>query len=491
MIAEIMRQAGLNGFHSDIVVHREELIDQSEEKIIAQTGIKPGIVWQNRREWDSPIRILSHGTLAAMESLPEHIRKPDILFLDEAHHGTAPGWKHAIKLLHPKWLIGMTATPFRNDREPLVPDPFGTVIRTIQPQELIDIGVLVPPIVVSPGISDNYGEPQPISQASNLPGIYVEAIKYAIARGRTKIILFTSSNGKFTPTQVALKTSIELETAGIQSGTITEECSSRERKRITGSFEKMPTSVLLSYMTLTEGFDSKCVDCVILGRNSRSESTIIQMIGRGLREYPGKTSCLVLNFTGRKDINNIINYWRLDSDPKSEKEEREKRNRDPSEKELDDLTAAFPKVISAMASANIEYPWFQPYEKRRLRALCLWNPDNPDMGNTYVCVEPTSKNKWQVSRVKIPRQKRSRITTISKAGLSSQEAADAVNGMIGEKARAYNRNAQWRRQAATDKQKRTWNMIHDTDPPENLTRGDASDAISLVTFTARVSPKLV
>ena len=490
MLAEIVRQSGINGYLSDIVVHREELIEQTQKTIMAQTGVKAGIIWQNRREWDQPIRIISHGTISVMDDLPAGVRLPHLLFLDEAHHGAAPGWRHTVDILDPWWLIGFTATPFRYDKTPLVPNPFAEVIRTISPQELIDLGVLVPPIVVSPSVSDSYGQPQPINQAANLPGIYLDAIRYAIGRGRTKIILFTSSNGKKTPTEVAELTRRKLEKAGISCGVIGEESSSKERKRITESFEKLPTAVLINYMTLTEGFDSKCVDCVILGRQTRAESTLIQMIGRGLREHPGKTSCLVINFTGRQDINDIINYWRLDGD-KKQTTQREARQRQPSEEQLDELTTQFPSMISAIGNTQIEYPWLQPFPKRRLRTICMWNPEKPAQGDTYICVEPTKKSQWQVSRVRVPNRRSDKVKCISRSGMSSQNAAEAVRALIGNQHRMFSRNARWRNQPATERQRKTWQSIHDTDPPENLTRGDASDAISLITFQERVSQKLV
>ena len=48
----------------------------------------------------------------------------------------------------------------------------------------------------------------------------------------------------------------------------------------------------------TEGFNAKCVDCIVLLRPTLSAGLFSQMVGRGLRLYPGKTDCLVLDFAG-------------------------------------------------------------------------------------------------------------------------------------------------------------------------------------------------
>ena len=121
----------------------------------------------------------------------------------------------------------------------------------------------------------------------------------------------------------------------------------------------------------------------------------------------------------------------------------------------------------------------------------MWNPDRTNQSDSYICVEPTTRNQWQVTQVRLPKGTGGNVHTINRSGLSSQEAAQAVHTLIGEQRYLFNRNANWRRQPATDPQRRTWQAIHETDPPDNLTRGDASDAISLLTFQKKVSPKLV
>ena len=95
MLAEMAREAVLRGYRCDVVVHREELIRQSVEKLRDQTGIEPGVVWQGRREWEAPIRVLAHGTVTRYQELPPEAHRAEILFLDEAHHATAPGWRSA------------------------------------------------------------------------------------------------------------------------------------------------------------------------------------------------------------------------------------------------------------------------------------------------------------------------------------------------------------------------------------------------------------
>jgi len=60
-------------------------------------------------------------------------------------------------------------------------------------------------------------------------------------------------------------------------------------------FRRQELSVLVNCGVFTEGTDIPCVDCVILARATRSETLFQQMVGRGLRQHPGKDSCLVID----------------------------------------------------------------------------------------------------------------------------------------------------------------------------------------------------
>ena len=77
---------------------------------------------------------------------------------------------------------------------------------------------------------------------------------------------------------------------------------SRERSRVT-AFACGEIRVITNVAVLTEGWDHPPTSCVVLLRTSSYKSTMIQMVGRGLRtvdpeEHPGvvKTDCVVLDF---------------------------------------------------------------------------------------------------------------------------------------------------------------------------------------------------
>ena len=468
-----------------LLVHRQELVSQSEEKIIRQTGIKPGVVWQGRREWEQPITIMAQDTISGLE-IPPWL-KLYLLMVDEAHHAVAPGWIRTVERLNPEKLLGFTATPFRQDREPLSPHPFAMVIRPVTPMELIERKLLCPAVIESPVIHDRNGEPQPINQAFNPEEIYLQAVKYALAQGRTRILLYASQTRTSSPVQVIRKTVDLLQAAGINTGGIFQNLSTKRRRATLARFQDSASaSVLVNYMALTEGTDLPHVDCIVIGRHTASESTIIQMIGRGLRTHEEKEDCLVLEYTERPDMNEIIHYWRLDSpEPEQEKAKRE-RVKSNTAVELENMVTQFPRQISQMDQTRVQYPWFRPFGDRPLMALPLWSKEGE--AGRYITVEPLRRGGWRVSTIILlnrgPAPVMREQSTLDKA----DDAAIRVRMALGQMAPMLRRQAPWRQKPASTSQLRTLRQLNldKTQDPDEITAGEVWDSISRERFRRRV-----
>ena len=491
VLAEIMARAHRKNHRVALLVHRQELVNQSCEKISRQTGQEPGVVWQSRREWNAPLLVLAQSSLTGHE-IPPAVQGLPLLIIDEAHHTVAPGWLNTLAQIRPRYLLGFSATPFRQDREPLSPEPFAQVTRPVTPHQLIEAGILTPAVIESPIIFDHYGNPQPINQASNIEYIYRQAVRYALARGRSKIILYVSSTREDTPLQVVDKTTAALRADGISAFSIDENFSSRQRDATLTQFQTAPgASVLVNYLTLTEGADLPYVDCVIIGRHTDSESTIIQMIGRGLRKHPAKKDCLVLNYTNRTDIDDIIHYWRLDGLKGGVGQEPKKRGPRLSHDELTELTTEFPNRLSPLDVARIHYPWFTPFPKRPLLALALWSgPEDPF---TYITVEPTPDGACKVSTIFLQNEGPSQLRRQQTVAPTVDDAATLVRIALKDQAPHLQRNAHWRLNPASEAQRYTWKRLHPGAllDPNTLTSGEASDAIAQERFQRRVNPQLV
>jgi hypothetical protein len=80
-----------------------------------------------------------------------------------------------------------------------------------------------------------------------------------------------------------------------------------QRKKVLNSFSKANIQVVSSCGVLTEGFDEPSIQAIVMARPTKSKGLYIQMAGRGLRKHPGKTDCLILDFTDQyHNLNSII-----------------------------------------------------------------------------------------------------------------------------------------------------------------------------------------
>ncbi len=82
---------------------------------------------------------------------------------------------------------------------------------------------------------------------------------------------------------------------GIDAQYITGSTKKRIRGERLDAFRDRKFPVLLNCGVFTEGTDIPNIDCVLLARPTKSRNLLVQMIGRGMRLYPGKDNCHVID----------------------------------------------------------------------------------------------------------------------------------------------------------------------------------------------------
>ena len=83
---------------------------------------------------------------------------------------------------------------------------------------------------------------------------------------------------------------------GIKSKLLTGETPGDERRQILADFESGELNVICNVGVLTEGWDAPKSDCIAMLRPTQSLGMYVQMCGRGMRVYPGKENCLLLDY---------------------------------------------------------------------------------------------------------------------------------------------------------------------------------------------------
>ncbi|CAH0048828.1 unnamed protein product, partial [Clonostachys solani] len=83
---------------------------------------------------------------------------------------------------------------------------------------------------------------------------------------------------------------------GFDARCVTGDTPKVERGQILEDFKNGRFPVLLNCGVFTEGTDIPNVDCIVLGRPTRSKNLLVQMIGRGMRLHAGKKNCHIIDF---------------------------------------------------------------------------------------------------------------------------------------------------------------------------------------------------
>ena len=294
-----------------ILAHQSTLIKQNCEKVRSFCADKSvGIYCAELDEKNTTAQII----LASRDSLA---RKPDIcgkfglVLLDEAHLASEElekpksqyGKIFCAQNLETLFCVGFTATPWRLKSGNIWGEErfFKKCVYNIGTDFLISQGFLSAysypksKTVIDPGsIKKTAGD----FNLGELETCSIKVVEQSLAEwhfkaaGRDLTLFFCV--GKAHAKLVAEKLQKYLPAEAIQyiDGE-TEE----KTDLIAGLSKNTKIKAIVSIAVLTTGTDIPRIDCICMLRATQSVTLFIQCVGRGLRLHPGKTDCLILDFT--------------------------------------------------------------------------------------------------------------------------------------------------------------------------------------------------
>jgi DNA repair protein RadD len=300
------------GTKACVLAHRDELTSQNAAKFSrVNPNIATSIYDAQEKSWAGQATFAMVQTLGRESNL-KLMPKLDLLVIDEAHHAAAPTYRRIIDSVRDSnpdvAIFGVTATPNRGDNKALRP-VFSNVSDQITLAELIQSGHLVPPrtYVVDVGTQSELSQVKRTADDFDMSAVDAIMNKAPITEAvirHWKEKAHDRSTVVFCSTIRHAKNVAEaFSSSGVNAEVIHGELSSEARKAALSRFESGESQVVVNVAVLTEGWDYPPTSCVILLRPSSYKSTLIQMIGRGLRtidpnEHPGvvKSDCVVLDF---------------------------------------------------------------------------------------------------------------------------------------------------------------------------------------------------
>ena len=233
-----------------------------------------------------------------------------VVVIDECHHIEAATFKKFVEVIKPKYLLGLTATPERADGKSILQHfdnrPDGTPAAQLRLWQALDDQLLAPfeYYACDDGIDYSHIPWKRAGETAALDNLLTgnDVRAKAIIRAWDRLV----ANPKACKTLVfcvsvahAEFMERKLKEFGIVAKKVTGQSSAEERANIPRQLEKGEFEAVVTVDLYNEGIDLPFVDTLLLLRPTQSISLFQQQIGRGLRHFQGKESCLVLDFVGQ------------------------------------------------------------------------------------------------------------------------------------------------------------------------------------------------
>lgn len=533
-----------------VIAHREELLDQAAAKIAANN---PGLMvmveqGERRASTYADVIVASIQTLSAMKfrRLERFISRFNfrIVVVDEAHHSAADTYRGALIKLGflppaeagtddnnfeaPKYedvalmekalvgwdkvaprdrvLVGVTATPNRSDAIGLG-CVFQSLVYSYGLKEAIRDGWLVPlePWTVETDTSlddvrlnrGDFNQRELADAVNNARRNQLALAAYREYADGVPTIAFTVDVAH------AHDAAKVFQDGGYRALAISGETPKEDRRMALEQFQNGQVDQLFNCMVLTEGTDLPRAACILHLKPTKSATLYEQMTGRGLRLFPGKEKCIVI------DLVDVARRHSLQAAPvlyglppglavkgkKLEQVEEELEAFAAKGMDLEKILEGKHLTLEQLSAIASTFDiWTVPELGAFGNGRALnWMKSGENVyrleypwadGKEVVTVSSDLVGKWSVSLTMRPADHSpARQRTIAAGVLDADAAAGLAESFILQERRSVtklkDKDAPWRSRPASPKQLGLLKRLRVPNIPANCTMGQASDLIDL------------
>jgi DNA repair protein RadD len=292
--AHILSGATDRGLRSVFLAHRRELVHQASARLSAE-GVSHGVILAGEPATGAAVQVASVQTIVRRTVDPV-----EFVFVDECHHTPATSYRRILDALRPRWVVGLSATPYRTDGRGLG-DDFDALVRGPSTEDLTRDGWLAPCDVYSvPGPSMGGARrtggdwsPSDLSARCDRPEIVGDLLEHWRRLGRDlPTVAFAVS------VDHATRIAETFGAAGVPAALLTGTTPHGERARVLEALATGSVRVVANCAVLTEGWDCPVAACALVARPTLSRGLWRQMVGRVLRTAPGKARAVILDHGG-------------------------------------------------------------------------------------------------------------------------------------------------------------------------------------------------
>ena len=222
----------------------------------------------------------------------------DYIVIDEAHHSASNSHSKIINYFKPKFLLGLTATPYRMDGKDIFEYFDHNIAYEITLQKALEQNLLSPFRYF--GISDKYYVKENDFSIERVKYIYNKLQYYGACNNVVAGLIFVSN------VTAAKLLQAKLNDLGLKTYALSGNDSQFIREEKIKLLELHQLDYIITCDIFNEGVDLPFINQVVLLRETKSITIFVQQLGRGLRKFSEKSYLTVIDFVANYNNNYLI-----------------------------------------------------------------------------------------------------------------------------------------------------------------------------------------
>ena len=307
------------------IAHRVELLYQARRSFAEVMPERTGGIYDGQtKERQADSVFASIYTLSIKRQLDRF--RPDefdLIIVDEFHHAAANTYRRVLAYFQPAFLLGITATPYRTDGKDVYAICDGNVAFQLDFLEAVQRGWLAPFRYY--GVYDDTD----YSQITWLGTHYdEEELLQAQLKEELAVKIFAAWNKHKQTRTLAFCSSIRqadflrkfFQDQGVRALSLHSRTREMSRSEAIRRLEKGELEIIFSVDLFNEGTDIPSVDTLLFVRPTESLTIFTQQVGRGLRLFPSKEYCTIIDLIGNyrnADVKLSLFDTRMDTEKKN------------------------------------------------------------------------------------------------------------------------------------------------------------------------------
>lgn len=290
-----------------ILVHRQPLLEQWKERISSFLKIpikEIGTLSGSKKKMTGKIDVGMLQTIANLDDFTEIIEKYSQIIIDECHHIPAQTFEAILKQIPARYILGLSATPYRKDGlEKIMFLQCGPIRHEILPSEVSALPKEVSIYETSLVFPEDLGRQPPyhvlihhLVQNKVRNNLIASKVTEVLEQNRFPLLVSDRKDHLELLQQLIKTMNPDVELVVLE-GTLTNKQRKTAFEKITEfKFANKKIMIMATSSLIGEGFDLPALDTLIFATPLSFEGRLIQYAGRIHRESPNKALAQIIDF---------------------------------------------------------------------------------------------------------------------------------------------------------------------------------------------------